>query len=54
MIRHSETARTLPFYRPVPLTSLPLIYHREHLFPYTSYGDTEATPVPAHVRLLAS
>lgn len=48
----SETTRTLPFYPPVPLTDLPLIYHREHLFPYTSYADTETTPVQRELRLL--
>jgi hypothetical protein len=52
MIRLRETNRTLPFFRPVPLTSLPLIYHREHLFPYTSYGDTEATPTPRAFRMV--
>ena len=45
MIRVQELARRIPYYRPVPLTRLPLIYHREHLFPYTSHGDTEAAPV---------
>jgi hypothetical protein len=40
MIRIRETIRTLPYYRPVPLTPLPLIYQREHLFPYATYGDT--------------
>lgn len=52
MIQLYETTRTLPFYRPVPLTELPLIYHREHLFPYTSYGDTEATPAPRAWRMV--
>ena len=52
MIRIQETTRTLPFYRPVPLTDLPLIYHREHLFPYTSYGDTETAPVPRAFRMV--
>jgi len=40
MIRIRETIRTLPYYRPVPLTPLPLIYQREHLFPYATYGRT--------------
>lgn len=40
MILIRETTRTLPFYRPEPLTDLPLICHSGHLFPYTSYGDT--------------
>lgn len=53
MIRIQETTRTLPFYRPVPLTNLPLIYHREHLFPYTSYGDTEPAPVPRAFRMVS-
>jgi hypothetical protein len=52
MIQIRETTRTLPFYRPVPLTNLPLIYHREHLFPYASYGDTEVTPVPRAFRMV--
>lgn len=43
MIRIHETPRVLPFFPPVPLTRLPLLYHREHLFPYTSYGDTQVT-----------
>src|SRR6185369_14817455 len=45
-IRLHETTRTIPFFEPVPLTELPLIYQREHLFPYTSYGATAATPRP--------
>lgn len=52
MLRIRETKRTLPFYRPVPLTDLPLIYHREHLFPYTSYGDTASEPVPRAFRMV--
>ena len=52
MIQIRETSRTLPFHRPVPLTNLPLIYHREHLFPYTSYGDTEVTAVPRAFRMV--
>lgn len=46
MIRSGETTRVRPYYAPVPLTSLPLLYAREHLFPYPSYGDTETTPTP--------
>ncbi len=52
MIQIRQTTRTLPFYQPLPLTKLPLIYHREHLFPYTSYGDTAATPVPRAFRMV--
>ncbi len=52
MILVYETTRVLPFYRPVPLTDLPLLYHREHLFPYTSYGATEATPVARSFRMV--
>src|SRR5262245_31014791 len=52
MIQIRETTRRLPFHRPVPLTNLPLIYHREHLFPYSSYGDTEAKPVPRDFRMV--
>jgi hypothetical protein len=52
MVRIQETTRVLPFFRPVPLTRLPLIYHREHLFPYTSYGDTESTPVARTFRMV--
>jgi len=53
VIRLAETRRVLPYYRPVPLTPLPLLYHREHLFPYTSYGDTETAPVPRVFRMLS-
>src|ERR1035438_5787627 len=52
MIQIRETTRKLPFHRPVPLTNLPLIYHREHLFPYTSYGDTETRSVPRIFRMV--
>ena len=52
MIRIHETTCTIPFFRPVPLTNLPLIYQREHLFPYASYGDTESTPVPRAFRMV--
>lgn len=52
MIRLRETTRALPFYRPVPLTDLPLIYHREHLFPYTSCGETESVPVRREFRMV--
>ncbi len=52
MIRIFETTKVLPFYRPLPLTSLPLFSHREHLFPYASYGDTECTPTPRSFRMV--
>jgi hypothetical protein len=52
MIRVSESRRILPFYRPVPLTNLPLLYHREHLFPYVSYGDTRREPVDRQLRIM--
>lgn len=52
MLLLRETTRVLPFYRPVPLTNLPLLYHREHLFPYTSYGETESSPVPRAFRMV--
>lgn len=52
MIHIHETTRTLPFYRPVPLTDLPLICHREHLFPYASYGDTATLPQPRAFRMV--
>ena len=52
MIRIRETTRTLPFHRPVPLTDLPLPYHRDHLFPYPSYADTEAGPIPRGFRMV--
>ena len=52
MIQIRETTRKIPFYRPVPLTTLPLIFHREHLFPYTSYGDTEPEPVSRSFRMV--
>ena len=51
MLSLTETTRTLPYFAPAPLTVLPLIYHREHLFPYASYGDTAATPVPRDFRI---
>jgi hypothetical protein len=44
VIHVTHTHRVLPYHRPVPLTGLPLLYHREHLFPYPSYGETEAGP----------
>ena len=46
VLRVEEQTCTLPFHRPVPLTELPLIYHRDHLFPYASYGDTETAATP--------
>jgi len=52
MIQIRETSRSLPFYRPVPLTDLPLLYHREHLFPYTSYGDTATTAEARSFRMV--
>lgn len=52
MLEVRETTRPLPFYRPVPLTNLPLIYHPEHLFPYTSYGETAAEPVSRNWRMI--
>ncbi len=52
MLRIHETCRILPFFRPLPLTTLPLLYHREHLFPYTSYDDIESTPVPRSFRMM--
>src|SRR5215831_18990623 len=51
MIRLHHMHRALPFHRPVPLTNLPLLYHREHLFPYTSYGDTISDPVERQFKL---
>jgi len=52
MIQCQETLRTLPYYRPIPLTGLPMIYQREHLFPYTSYGDTESVAVERKFRMV--
>ena len=52
MLRIHETTHTLPFYRPTALTDLALLYHREHLFPYASYGETDATPVPRALRMV--
>ena len=52
MIQIQDTTRTLPFFRPVPLTGLPLLYNPEHLFPYTSYGDTMPAPVPRTFRMV--
>lgn len=52
MLHLSEWGRALPYYRPIPLTALPLIYHREHLFPYTSSGETESVPLDRVFRML--
>ena len=52
MIAIKEIRRTIPFYRPVPLTYLPLLFHRDHLFPYTSYGDTDITPIAKDWRMV--
>ncbi len=52
MIRLEETSWSIPFYRPAPWTDLPLIHQSEHLFPYISYADTEAEPVPRAFRML--
>jgi hypothetical protein len=52
VIRIHETTRAIPFFQAVPLTDLPLIYQREHLFPYTSYSDTATTPVPRLFRMV--
>lgn len=51
-VRVYETTRELPFYQPLPLTPLPLIFNPEHLFPYTSYGDTEPKPRPRAFRMV--
>jgi hypothetical protein len=48
----SQTTCVLPYYAPLPLTELPLILAREHLFPYTSYGDTLTESVRREFRLL--
>lgn len=50
MLEVRQTTQELPFHQPVPLTPLPLLYDREHLFPYSSYSDTESTPVPRTFR----
>lgn len=52
MIRVDETSCVLPYHAPAPLTRLPLLYQREHLFPYPSYGDTSATAVLRTFRLV--
>lgn len=52
MIRLHQTTRTLPWHAPRPLTDLPLIYQRDHLFPYVSYGETDPTPVPREFRMV--
>jgi len=51
-VRVDEITRTLPFYAPSVLTPLPIFCHREHLFPYSSYGDTSATPAPRAFRMV--
>lgn len=48
----SESTLVLPYHAPIPLTSLPLVFHRDHLFPYTSYGDTRAKAVPRELTVL--
>jgi hypothetical protein len=52
VIQLKDTTRVIPFYRPEPLTNLPLLYNPEHLFPYTSYGETAPTPVPRAFRMV--
>jgi hypothetical protein len=47
-----QTTCVLPYYAPLPLTELPLILNPEHLFPYTSYGDTLTDSVQREFRLL--
>ncbi|MCZ7640478.1 MAG: hypothetical protein M5U12_33140 [Verrucomicrobia bacterium] len=51
MIHITHTPRVLPYHRPLPLTRLPLLYHREHLFPYASYGETGGDGSRARVSL---
>ena len=51
-VRVDESTRTIPYYAPAPLTQLPLFCHREHLFPYTSYGDTSPVAVPRAIRMV--
>ncbi len=53
MILIRETTCRLPYYAPIPLTPLPLIYQREHLFPYESFGDTAPTPVGREFRMVS-
>ncbi|NWK54464.1 DUF5107 domain-containing protein [Verrucomicrobiaceae bacterium N1E253] len=43
---------TLPYFAPEPLSELPLVYQRDHLFPYTSYGSTQSTPSQRQFELL--
>ena len=52
MLRVFESTVTLPFHRPAPLTPLPLIYHREHHFPYPSYGETNDVAEPRAFRMI--
>lgn len=52
MIQVYETTKAIPYYKPVPLTDLPLLYQREHLFPYASYGDTADKPVLREFRMV--
>jgi len=47
-----EETRSLLFYRPVPLTDLPMLGHRDHLFPYTSCGATETVPIVPPFRMV--
>ena len=48
----SKSTCVLPYHAPVPLTRLPLVFHRDHLFPYTSYGDTLADATTREVNVL--
>lgn len=52
MIQIHRTTRRLPYYAPSPLTDLPLLYQPEHLFPYTSFGDTAGSPVERDFRMV--
>jgi hypothetical protein len=52
VITVGETRRVLPFFQTLPLTDLPLLYHQDHLFPYSSFDGTESVPVPRDWRVL--
>jgi hypothetical protein len=52
MIRVQETTRLLPYYQPRRLTRLPLLYQRDHLFPYASYDDTADASAPRAFRMI--
>lgn len=52
MLTVRESTQEVADHPITPLTRLPLLYDPEHLYPYTSYSETAAEPVPRRMRLL--